>query len=235
MDCPFCNKPLKKIPGRKTKCPHCSEFIYVRTDPTTKEQVFVNEKRAMEINEEWSRTISSYDIIKYLHGVGIDEKAFIEKKKALFELYKTPIMDSNIASIMLSELSISAFKRNDYQRLRMINSTLALIEHHEKRPFFHLLVEARKFELLELYDSQLKTGCDEIKIFAPVGECDNCMKLDGKIFKMIDALETMPLPNPYCTNQKEETGSSHGWCICSYNLIIDIQKFQKFLNEKYNQ
>src|SRR3989442_5791851 len=31
--CPNCSKLLDKIPGRKSKCPHCAEYIYVRTRP----------------------------------------------------------------------------------------------------------------------------------------------------------------------------------------------------------
>jgi len=232
MDCPFCNKPLKKNPSRKTKCPHCLEFIYVRTDPTTKEQIFVNKKRADEIDEEWSTTISSYEIVKYLNSVGIDENTFVNKKKALFELYKTPIRDSNVAFIMLNGLITSFSESKDYQLLRRIYHTMALIEHLENRPFFHLLVETHKCELLHILEESKLTGVDEVKIFVPVGECENCLELDGKVFKIINALETMPLPNSKCNHGIEENGSSKGWCMCIYQPVIDIQKF---LNEKYHQ
>lgn len=233
MDCPFCNKPLKKIPGRKTKCPNCSEFIFVRTDPKTKERVFVNEKRAHEIDEEWSTTISSYEIVKYLHDVGIDEKAFIEKKKALFELYKTPILDSNVATIMLSGLSVIAYNQSDYQLLKRIYFAWALIECKENRPFFHLLVEVKKYELLIIYNEQSKYGGDEVKIFIPAGECENCLELDGKVFKTLEIINNPPIPNPNCTYKKEEYGSSHGWCVCMFQSVIDTQKFKKFFDEKY--
>ena len=29
--CPYCSCILDKMPGRKKKCPSCSQFIYVRT------------------------------------------------------------------------------------------------------------------------------------------------------------------------------------------------------------
>jgi hypothetical protein len=51
--CPLCEEKLKKIPGAKTKCPSCGDFIYVRTDPKTNSRILVSENRANEIDDEW--------------------------------------------------------------------------------------------------------------------------------------------------------------------------------------
>lgn len=32
--CPYCISNLEKMPARKTKCPICGEFIFVRTRPS---------------------------------------------------------------------------------------------------------------------------------------------------------------------------------------------------------
>jgi len=51
--CPYCTKPLDKMPGRKTKCPFCANFIYARTRPADKKRVIVTEQDAAKIDEQW--------------------------------------------------------------------------------------------------------------------------------------------------------------------------------------
>jgi len=52
--CPNCDQKLSKRPGRKAKCPHCGNFIYVRTRPSDKKRVLVTEDQAEAIKEQWS-------------------------------------------------------------------------------------------------------------------------------------------------------------------------------------
>ena len=51
--CPYCAKPLDKMPGRKTKCPFCANYMYVRTRPADKKRVVVTEQDAAKIDEQW--------------------------------------------------------------------------------------------------------------------------------------------------------------------------------------
>lgn len=51
-ECPYCNNELKKVPGAKTKCPHCGEYMYVRTNPNNVRLV-VTQAQANEIDEQW--------------------------------------------------------------------------------------------------------------------------------------------------------------------------------------
>ncbi len=51
--CPYCAKPLLKMPRRKTKCPFCANYMYVRTRPADKKRVVVTEQDAARINEQW--------------------------------------------------------------------------------------------------------------------------------------------------------------------------------------
>lgn len=52
--CPSCNGALKKVPGAKTKCPICSEFMYVRTDPRSQSRRVVNESELEDIEDAWA-------------------------------------------------------------------------------------------------------------------------------------------------------------------------------------
>ena len=53
--CPYCMKALDKIPTRKSKCPHCGEYMYSRTRPSDRKKVLVTEKQKEEIEEQWTK------------------------------------------------------------------------------------------------------------------------------------------------------------------------------------
>jgi hypothetical protein len=55
--CPYCQNALKKIPGAKTKCSQCGQFMYVRTRPEDGARVVVTEAEAHRINEAWESKI----------------------------------------------------------------------------------------------------------------------------------------------------------------------------------
>lgn len=51
--CPYCALFLDKMPSRKTKCPFCANYMYVRTRPADKNRVVVTEQDAAKIDEQW--------------------------------------------------------------------------------------------------------------------------------------------------------------------------------------
>jgi len=72
--CPHCNSELEKMPGRKKKCPFCSNFIYVRTRPIDEKKVLVTEEQKEKIDEQWS-------IVNGTHKEFIARKKEYEKTK----------------------------------------------------------------------------------------------------------------------------------------------------------
>jgi hypothetical protein len=59
--CPYCRNRLDKKPGRKKKCPHCANFIYVRTRPLDNQKVLVTEEQREVIEEQWSIVNGTHD------------------------------------------------------------------------------------------------------------------------------------------------------------------------------
>lgn len=53
-ECPECHEKLKKVPGAKTKCPHCLKLMFVRTTPKTNTRVIVTQDEANLIDDEWA-------------------------------------------------------------------------------------------------------------------------------------------------------------------------------------
>jgi hypothetical protein len=52
-ECPYCFQALKKIPGAKTMCPHCSCFMFVRTRPEDFSRVVVTSAEAARIETDF--------------------------------------------------------------------------------------------------------------------------------------------------------------------------------------
>jgi len=72
--CPYCGKQLDKKPGRKKKCPHCANFMYVRTRPLDNQKVLVTEEQKEVIEEQWS-------IANGTHEIFLAERCAREEKK----------------------------------------------------------------------------------------------------------------------------------------------------------
>ena len=72
--CPYCNKTLEKKPGRKKKCPSCSNFIYVRTRPKDGKRVLITKDQIEVLEEQWS-------IVKGMHAQFLENKRIIENER----------------------------------------------------------------------------------------------------------------------------------------------------------
>jgi len=77
-ECPNCHKTLSKIPGAKTKCPHCGEFMFIRTRPKDNARVVVTKAGADKIDEEWSIVAGTHDIL-------LRKKRSLRKRKKFCE------------------------------------------------------------------------------------------------------------------------------------------------------
>jgi predicted RNA-binding Zn-ribbon protein involved in translation (DUF1610 family) len=59
--CPYCNQVLVKRPKRKKKCPHCGNYIFVRTRPADNKKVLVTEEQASIIDIQWMKENGTYE------------------------------------------------------------------------------------------------------------------------------------------------------------------------------
>ncbi len=75
-ECPYCRAALKKVPGAKTKCPNCREYMYVRTRPDGVRLV-VTKADADDIDEQWRIENGTQDA--YL----AHQERYMEEKESL--------------------------------------------------------------------------------------------------------------------------------------------------------
>lgn len=55
------------MPGRKTKCVHCGDYIFVRTNPESGEKILIRENQIPEIDEAWAIHNGTHDV--YLKNI----------------------------------------------------------------------------------------------------------------------------------------------------------------------
>jgi len=197
--CPYCGVILEKIPKRQSPCPDCNNIIFVRN------KKMVTEKKALML-----------DFIKSNEFYGANEN---EYKIMEEELTKKFGFEPNSRDIIWSYYNKLVSKNaGNYQNLKSLYYSMALMLNKEKKDCFHLLQLAQKMELLD-YE---KSGFIKKVVIRTAGEgnaCDNCLKLHNKTFTIKDALEKMPLPNKDCTHVLYD--ENRGFCRCIYVSGID--------------
>lgn len=76
--CPNCSQALERMPHRKTKCPSCGSFIYVRTRPSDRKKVLVSGSQVLQIEEQCAEQSA---IIYGYHETYLARKRELIKKK----------------------------------------------------------------------------------------------------------------------------------------------------------
>lgn len=117
--CPYCGKGLKKIPGAKTKCPHCSKHMYVRTDTKNVRRV-VTKEGADRIEEDWMKVNGTYEY-------HMKEKERYERHRQTLK-NKLGGKEPNHGDIMwgvFNEKLLECMKKNDLGGCRTIKYDMA--------------------------------------------------------------------------------------------------------------
>ena len=105
-ECPYCHGQLKKIPGRKTTCPHCGQDMYVRTKPDNT-RVVVTSAEAEKIEEAWAVASGTHD--QYIAG---KERVAQEREVLGKRFAKEPSEDDVQWSILNKDLVEHGRHRN---------------------------------------------------------------------------------------------------------------------------
>ena len=121
-ECPNCHKVLSKIPGAKTKCPNCGEYIFVRTRPKDNVRVVVTKAEADKIDEEWTIVTGTHDIFV------AEKEEFAKEKEILRKRFggKEP-SDNDVRWGLLNKQIIENAKNGDWGLYRNTRFQMAEI------------------------------------------------------------------------------------------------------------
>jgi len=116
--CPYCRHELEKIPQRKTKCPFCKQFMYIRTLPKTRERVLVSEQRKKEIDEEWY-------LSEMMERYSISKEEYEATKSRLAEKFKCQPRNNDIWWTLFNRKRIVEISKEHMGYYRMITYEMA--------------------------------------------------------------------------------------------------------------
>jgi hypothetical protein len=204
--CPYCKTGLKKFPLRKTKCPHCENFIFIRKLADSKSKTLITEEQAQEIDIEREKDYLKYRGFHNLETFGVTKDEFIMRKEEHYLKYGIENNNNDVVWSLFDELLIK--NANDVDKLRMIYYAMAVLLHQEGKDNFRLLQLSAKATLDSYQHSDLALN---FQIIGSKDSCENCKKMDGKIISMEEAY-LLPVPCRECTH-------SIGFCRCTYGAV----------------
>jgi ssDNA-binding Zn-finger/Zn-ribbon topoisomerase 1 len=115
--CPYCGFKLDKSPLKKTKCPNCHNYIYVRTNLITKEKMLLTEEQVNKLENERDEIGTKLGAEKTALS---DYYIWIEFKKTKGELKKEnkKMEDFDIIWGILDKKEIEYTKQNNWGLFR---------------------------------------------------------------------------------------------------------------------
>lgn len=192
-NCPYCTKPLKKAPKRKTKCPHCGKDIFVRYDqPLTEDQA-----RDIDISRNFANQLA-YQGFKYT------ESAIKRIGKNLGKYN-----ESVSPKMIMTAFGYECLERSKKDSTRWMMVALAISSMAWSYGDRDLCFEVEKqIAILELRDHVQYFSTGEIS--ADERCCPSCRDLNGRIYDVAQELSDPILPNRNCTGES--------YCRPSYSV-----------------
>ena len=107
--CPSCGAALKKVPQRKTKCPSCGGFIFVKYSPSNPQKRLVTQAEAEQIDAEWNAHHQA-QAIQQAHGVG--GSAYADLRAQMVAAFGEELADWNVEYVLLKQEYAAAESRH---------------------------------------------------------------------------------------------------------------------------
>ncbi|MBD3300064.1 MAG: hypothetical protein GF347_01805, partial [Candidatus Moranbacteria bacterium] len=123
--CPYCNQRLKKIPGAKTKCPSCNNFIFVRTTPNN-EKVSVTKDDADKIDDEWAKINGTFEFRQE------KKRQYKDKYNQLKARFKKNPDKNDVKWGLLNDELVKNLQNGDINLYRSTRFNMAELLHKEK-------------------------------------------------------------------------------------------------------
>ena len=151
--CPYCNNSLEQEPKKKKQCPHCKNFIYVRTSPSTRKKILVTEEGTKEIEKEWNKYHNKNNCLRNLESYRVTEDDFKLHKNKLSKEFGHEPDDSDVISAIYNELIL---KNSHLHKLKMIHYEIALYLNSEGKDYIKPGQESSRMELLSISTTRSK-------------------------------------------------------------------------------
>lgn len=148
--CPSCAGILNKAPGKKTPCPRCGAFMYVRTRPKDSVRVLVTEGQAKILEEERLKVTGRYEAYQQAEQEDQEAEECRERtRQRLRQRFGKEPSDADVEWGYLNELRMRQGLNNDWQSYRDTTYRMAnqLIEEGKSKGALAFLLEVCFYDL----------------------------------------------------------------------------------------
>lgn len=125
--CPNCGEGLAKVPGAKTKCPHCGRYIYVRTDPRINARVCVGESDLEDLEDAVAKANGTWD-----ERQRVKKQRVLTESKLAKKLGSKP-SDADIRWSVSNQDFLSAAQSQNVEGMRSTSGDMAEQLVHEEK------------------------------------------------------------------------------------------------------
>lgn len=193
VQCPYCGNDLAEKPNRKKRCPHCSQYIYVRQGE------LLTEKQAEERDfiSRWLYILASF---------GVTDRTLTKERERLSKQYgfEAPVRD--VIWRILNGLISGQRELLEQERIYCLMA--AFIEEEGKDPsgFIQQAMgirrEAVKAEVLG-FKRNLSGFKTRVRINTANDNlvCNTCREAASRTYSIDEFLEQMPIPDK-CENSR---------------------------------
>ena len=121
--CPSCGAELKKVPGAATKCPHCHEVMFVRTDPRYNTRRVLTAEGARDVDDERAKRDGTWEFVK----AGRDREVATRKKLGVqFKMSPESVSDNDVQWAILNENAVEAMKHANWLDYMFVQWDIAI-------------------------------------------------------------------------------------------------------------
>ncbi len=205
--CPYCGALLNVVPVRSRTCPHCKEFIVVRTDRATKEKLLLTEVQARELDGERKKQAARNKALRAAINMGCTADDFQQMEQSLTERLGVAL-PGDVFWALADQTIREPMLQRDWHRVGVIEWSRARWLYEEGRNHIQHLRESHAADLKARAANSL-TGKVRILTNGDAA-CAECRGNDGTVFSIDSALLEMPLPVEECEN---------GWCQCIWSPV----------------
>ena len=202
--CPYCGESFPSYPKRKRKCPSCGEMVIVKRSSSSGHSILMTEKKALAGDSAWNAS------------------SFVRRWTRRLEITEEDVRSQQAKLARGCTLRDALWHIMDQRNYQMLASgegsmffMMALFLHEEGKDSLKVMREKARTDLREIRSQSPRYN--RVKVCG--GACDACRALEGKLLTIEQALETLPVPCPECTNDVNASG--RGWCRCWYSPHFD--------------
>jgi DNA-directed RNA polymerase subunit RPC12/RpoP len=123
--CPSCGAILAERPARKTKCPHCGSYIFVRTRPLDRQRVLVTEEQARNLEAQWA------GFPRERIAPMLNQKEMEELRPVLAKQFGKPPSDTDVAWAYLNQKTLQYMKHRQWGLYRNARLSMGAVLENE--------------------------------------------------------------------------------------------------------